>query len=228
MLFAAFGRHVEAEASFRQTLALGQRRLGNDSLLAARSWCDIAISCLGQGESNVSLEHLHEASRIYKVRGAQGSIDDLNLQCHFGQVYFNQQRFLESLACYESGLAIGRKFLVPNHPALAAILEGISMAKAAVGDAAAASEAVAACSEINRRSQTYCGGPGCTLKLRLDGAPLDVCVKCRRTFYCGKACQTADWKREGGHRAECKALIAAAAAAAKAAAAAVGRPDDAK
>ena len=42
-----------------------------------------------------------------------------------------------------------------------------------------------------------------------DGAPLDVCVKCRCTFYCGKACQTSDWK--AGHKAECKALIAEAA-----------------
>ena len=31
---------------------------------------------------------------------------------------------------------------------------------------------------------------------------------CRRTFYCGKVCLTADWKREGGHKAGCKALIA--------------------
>ena len=45
--------------------------------------------------------------------------------------------------------------------------------------------------------------------MRDDGAPLDVCIKCRRTFYCGKACQTADWKA-GGHKAECKALAAGA------------------
>ena len=38
-----------------------------------------------------------------------------------------------------------------------------------------------------------------------------MCVLCRRTCYCGKACQTADWK--AGHKAECKSLVAAAAAA---------------
>ena len=49
--------------------------------------------------------------------------------------------------------------------------------------------------------------------MRAGGAPLDVCVKCRRTFYCCKACQTADLKRGGGggvYRAECNALIAEA------------------
>ena len=65
---------------------------------------------------------------------------------------------------------------------------------------------------VMRRSQIDCAGPGCSRKLREDGpAPLDVCVKCRRTFYCGKVCQTADWKRKGGHKAECKEFIAAAA-----------------
>ena len=68
-----------------------------------------------------------------------------------------------------------------------------------------------------RRCQTHCSGPGCERRLRPDGAPLNVCIKCRRTFYCGKDCQTADWKREGGHRAECKALIAEGKAAAPAA-----------
>ena len=62
-----------------------------------------------------------------------------------------------------------------------------------------------------RRSQSACAGPGCVRRMREDGAPLDVCVNCRRTFYRGKACQTADWK--AGHRKECKALVAESAAA---------------
>ena len=57
-----------------------------------------------------------------------------------------------------------------------------------------------------RRSQLLCAGPDCERKLREDGAPLDVCVNCRCTFYCGMACQTADWK--AGHQKECKASIA--------------------
>ena len=67
---------------------------------------------------------------------------------------------------------------------------------------------------VARRSQMQCANPGCVRRLREDGAPLDVCVKYRRTFYCGTVCQTADWKREGGHKAECKALIAEGKAAA--------------
>ena len=67
---------------------------------------------------------------------------------------------------------------------------------------------------VTRRSQIRCSGPGCKRRLREDGAALDVCVNCRLTFYCGKACQTADWK--AGHKKECKALVAEAAAAAAA------------
>ena len=83
-----------------------------------------------------------------------------------------------------------------------------------LGRGSAADAAVSEHTALSRRSQIACAGPGCRRKLREDGAPLDVCVKCRRTLYCGKDCQTADWKREGGYKAECKALIAAAAAAA--------------
>ena len=73
---------------------------------------------------------------------------------------------------------------------------------------------------VARRSQSHCAGPGCTLRQRLDGEPLDVCVNYRRTVYCGKACQTADWKAM--HKKECKHLIAASATAAAAAAADFG------
>ena len=73
---------------------------------------------------------------------------------------------------------------------------------------AAAAAAGAEADAAGRRSQIACSAPGCRQQLREDGAPLDVFVKCRCTHYCSKACQTIDWKREGGHKAECKALIA--------------------
>ena len=73
-----------------------------------------------------------------------------------------------------------------------------------LGRPSEAVESAAESAALMRRCRIACAGPGCGRKLREDAAPLDVRVKCRRTFYCGKACQTADWKRDGGHKAECR------------------------
>ena len=59
-------------------------------------------------------------------------------------------------------------------------------------------------------------GPGLHRKLKEDDTPLDQCAGCLRTYDCSVACQTADWKREGGHKAECKALAAQGAGAGEA------------
>ncbi|KAL7268299.1 hypothetical protein RUND412_009086 [Rhizina undulata] len=47
-----------------------------------------------------------------------------------------------------------------------------------------------------------CDGPGCTnVEERI--CQFQVCSGCRKSFYCGRDCQTKDW-REGGHRPKCK------------------------
>ena len=52
-----------------------------------------------------------------------------------------------------------------------------------------------------------CGGPGCAVLSTLE-APLKSCAGCQAAWYCGHACQRADWKREGGHKATCKEAAA--------------------
>ena len=101
-----------------------------------------------------------------------------------------------------------RKLLPPDHPNIAMSLNNIALANEALGNADAAAQATAASAAVARRSQSACAGPGCTRKVKADGRPLEQCGKCRRTYYCSVGCQTADWKREGGHKAECKALVA--------------------
>ena len=50
---------------------------------------------------------------------------------------------------------------------------------------------------IVRRSQYACAGLGCEQRVCEDGTiVLQVCKKCLRTFYCGRACQKAVWKAE--------------------------------
>ena len=103
-----------------------------------------------------------------------------------------------ALVDFRHCLALRLKLLPPSHPYLANAHSRIASALNNLGRGPEAAAAREAATTINRRAQVACAGTGCKLRLRPDGAPLDVCVKCRCTFYCGKACQTADWKREGG------------------------------
>ena len=105
-----------------------------------------------------------------------------------------------SLLQLNRALAIQRQRLPPTHPSIASTTRNFSAVLSFLGRDAEAQSSRSAAAAIERRSQIDCAGPGYSKKLREDGAPLDVCVKCRCTFYCGKACQTADWKREGATR----------------------------
>ena len=46
--------------------------------------------------------------------------------------------------------------------------------------------------EITPRTDFKCAG--CS-KLHTEKHPLYICVKCKNIHYCGKACQTNDWKQ---------------------------------
>ena len=189
---------------------LAARLYGKDSSHAAMTMAAMSSIHSNVGELVVakSLSSLDVAmlERLGLTNTLQYAKTIHNLAAYVNMLGLNA----EALALYERSLAIGRRLLPPTHPHLALSQENIARAQALLGDVAAANASIAASTAVARRSQVACAGPGCKLRLRPDGAPLDVCVSCRCTFYCGKACQTADWK--AGHRAECKVLIAEAAA----------------
>ena len=109
-----------------------------------------------------------------------------------------------------TSLSIRQRLLPPDHPDIAACWATLAVAYRRVAREEMAAEAAANALRVGRRSQTACARGGCGRKVRPDEQPLDVCVECLRTFYCGPACQKADWK--AGHRAECKVLVAEGAA----------------
>ena len=113
----------------------------------------------------------------------------------------------EALACFFSECLNVYRLSVPaDHPAIADVLELISMANARLGKISAAMETDVSSNALRRRSQLSCAGPGCARSLREEGAPLDQCAGCLRTYHCSVACQRADWKTD--HKAECKVLAA--------------------
>ena len=187
---------------------LTQRRLGARSREMALALCGEAVAMQAAGDTPGALALFQEAYNLLEDNARQCSCEFASVCSYLGIIAYEKGDHEETLRYCKRALACGRDILSPSHLNLAGAHEIITNYHTALGHRSAAAAARHAASSIVRRSQVACAGPGCKRRLRENGAPLDVCVKCRRTFYCGKACQTADWKREGGHKAECKALIA--------------------
>ena len=195
-------------------LAALQRQFGASSEEAAMHLLAMSATCTGNDDISTAIGHVRRAIGIFNHLGNSKQVADS--EGLLSILYDMAGDFEAALPLAERTLASQRKLLPPDHPSLAATLKLLAGIHSGLGRAAPAAAVLEAAAAIDRRSQTRCAVPGCEQRVRADGSPLDVCIKCRRTFYCGKACQTTDWKREGGHKAECKALIAEAAAAAAA------------
>ena len=165
---------------------------------------------------NYAASMVDDAISILGVCGLSDSCEYANALHQHGAVLRAQGRSQKALEPLVRCLVIRRRLLPPSHRDIAYSYSRIREVLLDLGMDAKADAFSVAAGLVYRRSQTECAGPGCLLKLREDGKPLDVCVKCRRTFYCSKACQTADWTLY--HKKECKALIAEGKAAAAAAA----------
>ena len=172
----------------------------------------LAAALLSLEDYTGAAEQLREAESICEQRGWK-DLEGGAVHAHFGDLAAKQGRHRDALARFERCLALQRGYYPDDHPDIALVTRNIGEAQSALGmpDEARISKAAAAYSL--RRSQVHCAGPNCTLQQRPDGAPLDQCAGCLRTHYCSVACQTADWKRRGGHKAECQALAAGKAAA---------------
>ena len=205
------GLYSEALAHFREALRCVEIARGTNGLEAACSLRALANAQRMTGDLDGALASALRAHDIYTRQGEVGTLEFAELLRVFGILSSDRGNLSVALDFFTQCLAIRNWYFPPDHPEIASALAFVSNVHIQLGRPAAAADMQAVALAINRRSQTRCAGPGCTQKLREDGASLDVCVNCRRTFYCGKACQTADWKAV--HRKECKALIAEAAAA---------------
>ena len=213
IILSRMNRDAEALTHFEAALAISVQLRGATSLSAAAIMVNSGMCCFLTGNLTTALVHYSAATAIYERHGVAGYAYSYALVLvNTGRVYAAQCKYKMALELFERSLAIRKKVLPPDHPSLGTLMLYISGANKALGRSSAAKEAAITATSVARRSQIACAGLECERRLREDGAPLDVCVNCRRTFYCGKACQTADWK--AGHKKECKALIAGAAAAA--------------
>ena len=201
------GRFQEAVDKYREAAIVMEKRYGRHSILVASVYTNLgtAILTLPDSRGALALPHFERAASIYAHLGRQNTSAYAQLLSSMGASLRLAGDIASSLELYNRALAILRRTLPRDHPYVAHALQNIAQLQGQLCHPEAEASHLAGVA-VARRSQVACAGPGCSRKLRVDGAPLDVCVNCRRTFYCGKACQTADWK--AGHRAECKALIA--------------------
>ena len=139
----------------------------------------------------VVMAHFTRARSILEQLALQSTRDWAEVLSSEGQAWLDKGRPPRAMGLFLRALALGRKAVPADHPLFG--MASMSDANDAIGNTAVASVA---------RAEALATGPDCTRKLRQDGPAL-LDVKCRRTFYSCQACQTADWKREGGHRAEC-------------------------
>ena len=210
-LFRGSDRLPAAIECYRSALNAGAHVYGRCSRESASTLISIACAHNMLGRTAEAASFTESAAVILQSLGATASGDFSTVLMLRGAGAIARGEHVPALVHLNLALDLQRQLFPPSHPSIAITLRNISAVQGFLGRDEEATRTRSAALAINRRYQVACAGPGCERKLREDGAPLDVCVRCRCTFYCGKACQTADWK--AGHRAECKALIAAAAAA---------------
>ena len=206
-VLACLGRYAEAV----DVLHLCKSR--SVSVFGTRSPQVIAV-CTKLAEALISLvdytgaaEQLREAESICEQRGWK-DLEGGDVHASFGELAANQGRLQDALARFERCLAVRRRFYPDDHPHMALVTRNIGIIQSALGMTDEARLSQKAADQTLRRSQTHCAGPDCKHRQRPDGTPLEQCAGCLRTHYCSVACQAADWKRKGGHKAECKALAA--------------------
>ena len=207
-IFSKMGQHSEARVIRQKCLSYTEVSFGENYAATALALYSLAKTCVLGGDTEEALGYCARAIAINTRIGRLHSIPHAEVLLLLGTVHSVTGDYVAALELLKLCLALYRKILPADHHTFHTVFSCIAGVYEAMDQPEPAAELRAAAALILRRSQTNCANPGCKRQLREDGAPLDVCVKCRRTFYCGKACQTADWKREGGHKAESKALIA--------------------
>jgi len=202
------GRFEEALVYQLRELELDIKQHGKRSRSVAASMMNLGYCLFRAGQRDEGISTLRRVVTLLKELNIENTALFANACNSLGACLSDAGQLAEALSFLTRALELRRKLLPPDHPKVAMNLNNIAVVNEALGNADAALQAAAASAAVARRSQSACAGPGCTRSVKADGRPLEQCGKCRRTCYCSVACQTADWKREGGHKAECKALVA--------------------
>ena len=198
------GRCHDSLESHRQSLklCLAAYRERNDSTASVMG--NVGLACRHTRDLQGALVHVRRSAAIFAQLGRGDFLDAANATINLGEILAQQGKFEEALKLFSRALPLLRKQLPAEHSSIAILLRDLSDVNTQLGRGADAQAWAAQAIVVQRRSQSNCAAAGCVRRQREDGAPLDQCAGCLRTYYCSVACQTADWK--AGHKKECKAL----------------------
>ena len=207
-LLENLGQHAEALDCLQLVLKAEELQFGPSSRAVAQTMTRMVRNFCALHQFDEAASVVATAISMFEACGLTETSDLAQALYYLGTVFVAHNQLVQALDSFQRSVTLQRKHMASHPFEVARNLTSIAFVLKSLGRSADASDSKSAADAIIRRSQTICAGPDCKLRLRPDGTPLDVCVNCRCTFYCGKACQTADWK--AGHKKECKALIAAA------------------
>ena len=206
-MLTCLGRYAEAVDVLHICKARSVSVFGRRSSKVIAVCTKLAYALIFLEDDTGAAEQLREAESISDQRGWR-DLEGGSVHSCFGRLAMAQGRHQDALARFELSLASRRKLFPAGHILLASTMRAIAAAQSALGMTDEARLSQKAATHSFRRSETYCAGPDCKHSQRPDGTPLHQCAGCLRTYYCSVACQTADWRRKGGHKGECKALAA--------------------
>ena len=199
-------RYAEGLVHCRAALEADRTVHGPDSLEATRASYNLATSLSDVGDKAGSVRVLDSVLSYYARHGLQDSPDNAQALEARGVAHADTGQYEKALELFLASLACRRAIFSPDHPEIAKVMRRIAEVYNRLGRCALGNRVGDAANTVQRRSQSLCAAQLCGRKLREDGAPLDRCAGCLRTYYCSAACQAADWKAR--HKAECKALAA--------------------
>ena len=177
------GRHEKALLQYQLFLSLAIQTNGVDSPNHARALSTLGTAFNLAGQVSKATSSLRSAIALMEKLGMVDTDDYAGALDSYGVILAGAGDYQQALLMWQRSLAMYRRFLHPEHPTLARVLLNTARIQGILGDVEGSAQSHANCLSIARRSQTACAGPGCSKKLREDGAALDVCVNCRRTFY---------------------------------------------
>ena len=203
-LWTLVKRHDDALICAQKALELEERAHGNTTFNYAVLLEQVASVYDDLGQADVTLSWYHRAREGFEKVNATNTSAFAQLLLNMGVLYARSNNLSVALTHFTRAETIYRGVLPPDHPAITQCMRNIADANEQLGNTDAAASAAAVAASAARRSQVQCAGPACPRKIKADDSPLDQCGKCKRCYYCSKACQTAHW--EAGHKAECKTL----------------------
>ena len=196
------GDNLGSLGSFQAAYLLAEKYYGLGSSGVASSMANLGSAHIRVRQLAKAVELLTRALALFRRLGMSETPQVATVLANVGKVAALFGHFRDALSHLNDSLSLSRRIYPRDHPfspIFSGALASISKVHGLLGRQSEALGAAAESGDMMRRLQTACAGRECARKLKLDGAPLDQCAGCLRTYYCSRACQTADWK--AGHKA---------------------------